>query len=89
VHPSIVLNRKNALFAPCIASLIETCKLNGLDPQAYFTDVPWAWAAEHLINNSRPDATAGQKIKPSGPWDQKAAYDQRRRLRVSAHHRGA
>ena len=43
----IVLNRKNALFAghdqgaenwACIASLIETCKLNGVDPQAYFTD---------------------------------------------------
>jgi len=44
----IVLNRKNALFAghdqgaenwACIASLIETCKLSGVDPQAYFTDV--------------------------------------------------
>jgi transposase len=44
----VVLNRKNALFAghdqgaenwACIASLIETCKLNGVDPQAYFTDV--------------------------------------------------
>jgi hypothetical protein len=44
----IVLNRKNTLFAghdqgaenwACIASLIETCKLNGADPQAYFTDV--------------------------------------------------
>ena len=44
----IVLNRKNALFAghdegaenwACIASLIETCKLNGVDPQVYFTDV--------------------------------------------------
>ena len=44
----IVLNRKNALFAghdlgaenwACIASLIETCKLTGVDPQAYFTDV--------------------------------------------------
>jgi transposase len=44
----IVLNRKNALFAghdegaenwACIASLIETCKLNGVDPQAYFADV--------------------------------------------------
>lgn len=44
----IVLNRKNALFAghdegaenwACIASLIETCKLNGVDPQAYITDV--------------------------------------------------
>jgi transposase len=44
----IVLNRKNALFAghdqgaanwACIASLIETCKLNNVDPQTYFTDV--------------------------------------------------
>ena len=44
----IVINRKNALFAghdegaqnwACIASLIETCKLNGVDPHAYFADV--------------------------------------------------
>jgi hypothetical protein len=44
----LVLNRKNALFAghdqgaenwACIASLIETCKLHGVDPQAYLTDV--------------------------------------------------
>jgi hypothetical protein len=44
----IALNRKNALFAgsdggaenwSCIASLIETCRLNGVDPQAYLTDV--------------------------------------------------
>jgi hypothetical protein len=44
----IVLNRKNALFAghdqgaenwACIASLIEICKLRGVDPQAYLADV--------------------------------------------------
>jgi transposase len=44
----LVLNRKNALFAghdegaenwACIASLVETCKLNGVDPQVYLTDV--------------------------------------------------
>jgi transposase len=44
----IALNRKNALFAgsdgggehwAVLASLIETCKLNGVDPQAYITDV--------------------------------------------------
>ena len=44
----LVLNRKNALFAghdqgaenwACIASLIETCKLHGVDQQAYFADV--------------------------------------------------
>ena len=43
-----MLNRKNALFAghdvgaenwACIASLIETCKLNDVEPQAYFADV--------------------------------------------------
>ncbi len=42
----IALNRKNALFAghhagaenwATIASLIETCKLNAIDPQAYLT----------------------------------------------------
>ena len=44
----IALNRKNSLFAghdagavnwACLASLIETCKLNGVDPQAYLADV--------------------------------------------------
>ena len=44
----IALNRKNALFAgsdggaehwAVIASLIETCKLNGVEPLAYLTDV--------------------------------------------------
>jgi hypothetical protein len=44
----IALNRKNALFAGhdrgdvhwgVIASLIETCKLNAVDPQAYLADV--------------------------------------------------
>ena len=44
----IALNRKNALFAgsdgggehwATIASLVETCKLNGIDPQAYLADV--------------------------------------------------
>ncbi len=44
----IALNRKNALFAgcdegaevwACIASLIETCRLNGVDPEAYLADV--------------------------------------------------
>ena len=44
----LVINRKNALFAghdegaenwACIASLVETCKLHGVDPQAYFADL--------------------------------------------------
>jgi transposase len=50
----IALNRKNALFAgcdegaqawACAASLIETAKLNGADPEAYLTDV-----LEKLVN---------------------------------------
>ena len=44
----LALNRKNALFAgsdggaehwAVIASLVETCKLNGVEPQAYLADV--------------------------------------------------
>jgi transposase len=44
----LVLSRKNALFASgtdggarwsAVASLVETCKLNGVDPQRYFTDL--------------------------------------------------
>jgi hypothetical protein len=44
----IKLSRKNALFAGSdeggsnwahVASLVETCKLNGVDPQAYFAEL--------------------------------------------------
>jgi transposase len=44
----VCLSRKNSLFAgsdeggenwACLVSLIETCKLNGVNPQAYFTDL--------------------------------------------------
>ena len=44
----IALTRKNALFAgsdggaehwAVVASLIESCKLNAIDPQAYLTDI--------------------------------------------------
>jgi transposase len=51
----VALTRKNALFAgsrkgaenwAMLASLIETCKLNGVNPQAYFTDV-----LTRLVNN--------------------------------------
>ena len=44
----MTLNRKNALFAgsdgggehwAVIASLVETCKLNAVDPRAYLGDV--------------------------------------------------
>ena len=44
----MALSRKNSLFAgsdeggenwACLASLIETCKLNHVNPQTYFTDL--------------------------------------------------
>src|SRR5215213_5840550 len=44
----VSLSRKNSLFAgsdeggenwACLASLVETCKLNGVNPQSYFTDL--------------------------------------------------
>ena len=52
----IALNRKNALFAghdagaqnwAIIASLIETCKLNGIEPHGYLSGVLTAIAAGH------------------------------------------
>lgn len=52
----IALNRKNALFAghdagaqnwAVIASLIETCKLNGIEPHSYLSDVLIAIAGGH------------------------------------------
>jgi transposase len=55
----IALNRKNALFAgsdgggehwAILASLIETCKLNGIDPHAYLADILARLVAGHPIN---------------------------------------
>lgn len=54
----LALTRKNALFAgsdgggehwATIASLVETCKLNGVDPQAWFADVLTNLAGGHPI----------------------------------------
>lgn len=55
----LALSRKNALFAgsdgggehwAILASLVETCKLNGVDPQAYLADVFTRLVAGHPIN---------------------------------------
>jgi transposase len=63
----IALNRKNALFAgsdgggehwAVIASLIETCKLNGVDPHAYLADVI------SKIVNSHPNSRIDELL----PW---------------------
>lgn len=55
----IALNRKNALFAgsdgggenwAIVASLIETCKLNGVDPHAYLSGVIGKIVGGHLVS---------------------------------------
>ena len=71
----IALNRKNALFAgsdggaehwATIASLIETCKLNDVDPLGYLTDVLNRIANAHLdrdIDQLLPWAYGKQDLK--------------------------
>ncbi|HEY3658300.1 MAG TPA: IS66 family transposase [Steroidobacteraceae bacterium] len=68
----IALNRKNALFAgsdgggehwAIIASLIETCKLNGIDPQSYLADV-----ITKIVNGH-----SNSKIDDLLPWAYPAA----------------
>jgi hypothetical protein len=55
----LALNRKNALFAgsdgggdhwAILASLIETCKLNDVDPEAYLANVLARLVADHPAN---------------------------------------
>jgi transposase len=69
----IVLNRKNALFAgsdegaenwAVLASLIETCKLHSVNPEAYFTDV-----LIKLVNNW-PNSRLAELLPWA--WTQKA-----------------
>lgn len=59
-------NRKNALFADSdpggihwgvIASLIETCKLNGVDPPAYL-----ASTLTRLVNRGKTSVTRNEKL---------------------------
>ena len=71
----IALNRKNALFAgsdgggehwAVVASLVETCKLNAIDPQAYLADVIARIVAGHpqsQIDDLLPWAYAPQPLK--------------------------
>lgn len=64
----IALNRKNALFAghdagaqnwAMLASLIETCKLNAIDPHAWMTDILTA-----IVNGHKQS-----KIDELMPWN--------------------
>ncbi len=63
----IALARKNALFAgsdggakhwAAIASLVETCKLNGINPEAYLADTITSIVREH------PQSRLGELL----PW---------------------
>jgi transposase len=67
----IALNRKNALFAGhdegaanwgTIASLIETCKLNGVEPHGYLTEV-----LERIVHG-HPQSRVGELM----PWSCRA-----------------
>ncbi|MBV9417304.1 MAG: IS66 family transposase [Solirubrobacterales bacterium] len=69
----IALNRKNALFAgsdegaenwAMLASLIETCKLHGVNPEAYLTDV-----LTKLVNN-----WSNSRLAELTPWAWAAAH---------------
>ena len=57
---TIAISRKKALFAgsdegaanwAAVSSLVETCKLNGVEPQAYLTDVITRIVAGHPQSN--------------------------------------
>ena len=57
-HTPAVLGRKNYLFcgadaggkrAACMYTIIETCRMNGVDPQAYLANI-LARIADHPIN---------------------------------------
>jgi hypothetical protein len=70
VERSIALNRKNALFAghdagaqhwAMIASLIETCKLNGVDPHAWLAATLSAITGPQAIRYRRPPALELQR----------------------------
>jgi len=64
---TVILSRKNSLFAgsdegganwACMASLIETCKLNDVNPQTYMTD-----SLTRLVNGWPQD-----RIDELMPW---------------------
>ena len=80
----LALNRKNALFAgsdggaehwAVIASLIETCKLIGVEPRGYLADVITRIVDGHL--NRRLDDLlpwAYPPTPPSRPWPENTGY---------------
>jgi hypothetical protein len=81
------LNQKNALFAgpdsgadhwATIATLIETCKLNDIDPISYLTDVPARIVNGHPNRHIDALCRGPTESKDSGPWPDHIAYDEGR-----------
>ena len=79
----IALNRKNALFAgsdggadhwATIASLIETCKLNDVDPLGYLTDVLTRIVNGHPNSDIDQPMPWGTESETSEPWPENDAY---------------
>ncbi|WP_108610592.1 IS66 family transposase [Aminobacter sp. MSH1] len=80
----IALNRKNALFAgsdggpehrAAVASLIETCKLNSVEPLGYLADVLTRIVNAHpnsQIDELLPWPTS--RLPNSEPWPENSAY---------------
>jgi transposase len=77
----IALSRKNALFAGhdaaaanwgVIASLVETCKLNNVDPHAYLANTLTAIINGHKQSQIN-DLLPWNYVKY---WDRRTAYDQ-------------
>src|SRR5271168_2671905 len=84
----MALNRKNALFAgsdggganwAVIASLIETCKLNDLDPYAYLADTLIKIVDRHLASQIDVLLTWASRRSKARPEDD--AYDHRAPVR--------
>ena len=57
------------------ASLIETAKMNDLDPQAYLADVLAKIAGRHPMASTNCSPGPTSKRRPSGRWPENSAYE--------------
>ena len=87
----MALNRKNALFAghdtgaenwAVIASLIETCKMNGIDPQAWLTAT--LTASSKAISRARSTTCSRGTTTPT--CERNTAYDSTANTYCNPHH---
>ena len=83
----MALGRKNRGSSPAptgggepwavIASLIETCKLNDVDPPAYLADVLTRIVNGHPKSGSTSCCRGPTHVKTSRPWPENTAYSER------------